>query len=152
MTIHTDSVPPLRTTSTPPPPRSRLTIAAGWALLAICVLHTVVFAANPFWGEWLAGPLRDTPLSADAATTFWALPASFVALGVMLSILIIDRGRRGDTFGLWLPLSMLGWAAVCLWIIGGPGGFALLVVPATLLIMARLIMARLTRRARRTRA
>lgn len=147
MTIHTDSVPTLRTTSTPPPPRSRLTIAAGWALLAICVLHTVVFAANPFWGEWLAGPLRGATLSPDATITFWALPASFVALGVMLSILIIDRGRRGDTIGLWLPLSLLGWAAGCLWIIGGPGGFALLVVPATLLIMARL-----TRRGLRSRA
>lgn len=57
------------------------TVAAGWTIVAICLLHTLVFSIHPYWGDWLAGPLRGSSVSIAEAAQFWALPGGFVVPG-----------------------------------------------------------------------
>lgn len=112
-------------------------MAAGWSLLAICVLHTVVFAPNPWWGEWLTGMFRSEPLPVEAMVVFWALPGSFVVPAGLLAAMIIGRGRRGWTAPAYVAPALVVWAALCIWIVG-PSGFLTVVVPATLMVIAQL--------------
>lgn len=111
-------------------------MAAGWSLLVICVLHTVVFAPNPWWGEWLTGMLRVEPLPVEAISLFWALPGGFVVPGGVLAAMIIGQGRRGRTAPAYVAPALVAWAALCIWIVG-PSGFITAVVPATLMVIAR---------------
>lgn len=115
----------------------RLTVSAAIALLTISALHTVVFALHPWWGPWMAGPFRTSQLPVDAAVQFWGLPGGFVVPGVLLALLILRTGRRGDTVPLYVPLALGIWALLCVWMVG-PSGFVLLLVPATLLLIASL--------------
>jgi len=115
----------------------RLTVSAAIALLTIAVLHTVAFAVHPWWGAWMAGPFRNTQLPLDAAVQFWGLPGGFVVPGVLLALLILRAGRRGDAVPLHIPLILGIWALVCIWMVG-PSGFLLLLIPATLLLIASL--------------
>jgi hypothetical protein len=115
----------------------RLTVSAAIALLVISALHTLVFALHPWWGQWLAGPFRTTQLPVDAAVQFWGLPGGFVVPGVLLALLILRVGRRGDTVPLYVALILGIWALVCIWIVG-PSGFVLLLIPAVLLLIASL--------------
>lgn len=133
---------PMNTTTDTPAlrtrPRSdRLTTAAGWSLLAICALHTLAFSLHPYWVDWLAGPLRTTEATLDEAAQFWGLPGGFVLPGILLAVLLIRLGRQGGrapaAFGPVLGL----WALACVWILG-PSGFLLVLVPAALLVLARL--------------
>lgn len=122
-----------------PHPRRRdlLTVAAGWATLAICLLHTLAFSVHPYWGDWLAGPLRSSSVTMAEAAQFWGLPGGFVVPGAILGLLIIRLGRRGQMLPAYVGWVLALWAAVCLWMIG-PSGFVFVLVPATLLIIAGL--------------
>lgn len=115
----------------------RLTMAAGWSLLAICALHTLAFSLHPYWAVWLAGPLRTTETTLDEAAQFWGLPGGFVLPGILLAVLLIRLGRQGGrapaAFGPVLGL----WALGCVWILG-PSGFLFVLGPAALLVLARL--------------
>ena len=115
----------------------RLTMAAGWSLLAICALHTLAFSLHPYWADWLAGPLRTTEATLDEAAQFWGLPGGFVLPGILLAVLLIRLGRQGGrapaAFGPVLGL----WALGCVWILG-PSGFLFVLGPAALLVLARL--------------
>ncbi|MDV3294719.1 MAG: DUF6463 family protein, partial [Brachybacterium paraconglomeratum] len=131
---------PMSTTTDTPALRirpDRLTMAAGWSLLAICALHTLAFSLHPYWVDWLAGPLRTTEATLDEAAQFWGLPGGFVLPGILLAVLLIRLGRQGGrapaAFGPVLGL----WALACVWILG-PSGFLLVLVPAALLVLARL--------------
>lgn len=117
-----------------PPRRDRLTMAGGWALLAICALHTAVFAVQPWWGVWLAGPFRTEEPPIEAFAQFWALPGSFVVIGALLALSLISTGRRGGTAPVYVPVALGLWAAFCVWIVG-PSGFVTLAVPVTLLLV-----------------
>lgn len=119
----------------------RLTVAAAIALLVISVLHTAAFAFHPWWGPWLTGPFRTEQLPMDAVVQFWGLPGGFVVPGVLLALLILHTGRRGQTVPIYVGIILGCWALTCVWIVG-PSGFLLLLVPAVLLLVAR-------RRARR---
>jgi hypothetical protein len=123
--------------TTPVTTTNRLTVAGGFALLAIALLHALVFLPNPWWSEWLAGPLRSEELPPDALTVFWALPGSFVVLGALYALSVIATGRRGRTLPLHAPIALAVWAALCVWIVG-PSGFLLLAVPVVLLGIASL--------------
>ena len=133
---------PMSTTTDTPAPRTRprpdrLTTAAGWSLLAICALHMLAFSLHPYWADWLAGPLRTTEATLDEAAQFWGLPGGFVLPGILLAVLLIRLGRQGGrapaAFGPVLGL----WALGCVWILG-PSGFLFVLVPAALLVLARL--------------
>jgi len=124
-------------TAHPAPTASRLTLAAGWSLLAICVLHTLAFAWHPYWGDWLAGPFRDTTAIADESIQFWGLPGGFVVPGVLLALQILERGRQGLRLPAYVGGVLAVWATACLWVVG-PSGFLFVLVPAGLLIAARL--------------
>ncbi|GAB2608563.1 hypothetical protein [Pseudactinotalea suaedae] len=118
-------------------PADRLTVVGGAALVAIAVLHTLVFIAQPWWAAWLAGPFRDEQLPVEAVAQFWALPGSFVVAGALLGLSIIGTGRRGAPAALHVPIAIGLWAALCIWIVG-PSGFVLLLAPAVLLLIASL--------------
>ncbi|MCS3844363.1 hypothetical protein [Microbacterium sp. AK031] len=115
----------------------RLTVSAAIALLTISALHTVVFALHPWWGAWMAGPFRTAQLPVEAAVQFWGLPGGFVVPGVLLALLVLRVGRRGDTVPLYIALTLGIWALVCIWMVG-PSGFVLLLVPVVLLLIAAL--------------
>src|SRR5690606_4332687 len=114
----TTEMPALRTRPRP----DRLTTAAGWSLLAICVLHMLAFSLHPYRADWLAGPLRTTEATLGEAAQFWGLPGGFVLPGILLAVLLIRLGRQGGrapaAFGPVLGL----WALGCVWILG-PSGF-----------------------------
>lgn len=116
-------------------PPDRLTMAGGWALLAIAVLHTVVLFAQPWWGLWLRGPFRAEELPAESFASFWALPGSFVVVMALLGLSILATGRRGAAAPLYVPIALGVWAAFCVWIVG-PSGFVLALVPVALLTIA----------------
>lgn len=116
---------------------NRLTVSGAIALLTISVLHTLVFTLHPWWGPWMAGPFRTAQLPTDAAVQFWALPGGFVVPGVLLALVILRAGRRGDTVPIHVPIVLGVWALLCVWMVG-PSGFLLLLVPATLLLIASL--------------
>lgn len=120
----------------PAPPRPRrLTIAAGWVTVAICLLHTLAFAGHPYWGAWIAGPLRTTEVTMAEAVSFWGLPGGFVVPGAILGLTIVGLGRRGQRMPRYAGWVLAGWAAACLWMIG-PSGFGFVLVPSALLIIA----------------
>jgi hypothetical protein len=113
----------------------RLTVAGGISLLVVCSLHTVVFALHPWWGAWMAGPFRTEQLPTDAAVQFWGLPGGFVVPGLLLALLILDKGRRGNPAPVYVGAVIGVWAFACVWMVG-PSGFMLLLVPAVLLFIA----------------
>lgn len=115
----------------------RLTMAGGWSLLAIAVLHTLVFIAQPWWGVWLAGPFRTEEPPVEAFAQFWALPGSFVVIGALFGLSLVTLGRRGAQAPLYVPIALALWAALCVWIVG-PSGFMLVTVPVVLLVLARI--------------
>ena len=134
----TPTAPATTPPTTPPTARpERLTILAGWLLLAICLLHTLVFAVHPYWADWLAGPLREGAFTADEAAQFWGLAGGFVVPGALLALLVVRTGREGRTLPPAVGPILALWAAACLWIVG-PSGFLLVLVPAALLITASL--------------
>lgn len=130
MTSQTPSVPAV-------PVTSGLTLAAGWSLLAICLLHTLVFSVHPYWDDWLAGPFGDSPAVADETIQFWGLPGGLVVPGGLLGLQILHQGRRGLRMPAYVGVVLAVWATACLWAVG-PSGFLLVLVPAGLLIVASL--------------
>ena len=114
---------------------NRLTTTAGWSLIAIAALHTLVFAFHPYWDDWFAGPMRTGTLPLDAVVQFWGLPGGFVVPGVLLGLLMVRLGRRGETLPTYAGVVLGVWAVACIWIVG-PSGFLLVLVPAVLLILA----------------
>lgn len=129
----TTETPALRTRPRP----DRLTTAAGWSLLAICALHTLAFSLPPRTGAtgW-PGPCARAPRPSTRRPSS-GLPGGFVLPGVLLALLLIRLGRQGGrapaAFGPVLGL----WALGCVWILG-PSGFLFVLVPAALLVLARL--------------
>lgn len=115
---------------------NRLTVAAAVSLLAISVLHTAAFAIHSWWLPWLMGPLRTAELPMEAVVSFWGLPGGFVVPGILLALLVWRAGRAGDTMPLYVGLVLGVWALVCVWIVG-PSGFVMLLIPAVLLVIAR---------------
>ncbi|MCH1881889.1 hypothetical protein [Agrococcus sp. ARC_14] len=125
---------------------SRLTVAAGVALLVIMALHSAVFAPHEWWDAWLAGPFRAGQPPLEATVLFWALPGGFVVPGALLGLLLVREGRRGGTMPLWVPIVLGAWAIGCVWIVG-PSGFLTLSVPVVLLLIAGARAARARRAA-----
>ncbi|MGW4502535.1 DUF6463 family protein [Micromonospora sp. NPDC004336] len=121
--------------------KKRLTVAAGWSLAAIGVLHAVVFLPHPHWGEWLSGGLRSGEGGDASLSVFWALPGSFVVPLVLLGLLVARLGRRGERAPAYVGWALGGWAAGCALLIG-PSGFLLGFVPAGLLIAEDLLARR----------
>jgi len=127
-------------TTAPLPPTSaalRLTRAAGATILVICLLHTLVLSVHPYWADWLAGPFRDSEVGADEAAQFWGLPGGFVAPGALLGLMVLREGRLGRTVPAVVGIVLALWASACFWVVG-PSGFLLVLVPAGMLIAARL--------------
>lgn len=156
MTTHELSSTPGPTASAdhPPVPRRsrRLTLAAGWSILVICLLHTLAFAFHPYWDDWLAGPLRQSTPTFEEAVQFWGLPGGFVVPGALLALMILREGHHGRALPTPIGWVLAVWAAACLWVVG-PSGFVLVLVPAVLLILAsrrRRISPRAPRRGKRT--
>ncbi|MGB2570986.1 hypothetical protein ACPFP2_21410 [Micromonospora citrea] len=110
-----------------------LTVSAGWSMATIGVLHTAVFLPHPYWGGWLAGGLRSGEGGDASLSVFWALPGSFVVPLVLLGLLVVRLGRRGERVPGYAGWALGGWAAGCVLLIG-PSGFLLGFVPAGLLI------------------
>lgn len=135
---HAASVPSTQSTADVPvrAPADRFTVAAGISLLVICVLHTAFFAVHPWWGEWLAGPFRITQPPVEASVQFWALPGGLVVPGMLLALLILGAGQRGETVPAYVGTTLALWAFACFWMVG-PSGFVMVLVPAVLLIIAR---------------
>lgn len=116
---------------------NRLVIIAGWAMVAIALLHTVAHIFHPFWRDWLTGGLWTGDANYESYSFFWALPGSFVVVLAVLGLLVRQMGRLGQT----VP-SYVGWA-LGLWVVGcialiGPSGFMLGILPSALLIVADL--------------
>lgn len=122
-------------------PGSALNRWAGYSMLFIAVAHTLVFAFNPFWSQWLSGGLRGGQAPADAYTTFWALPGGFVPVLVLLGILVVRMGRRGEPVPGYFGWVMLAWCGLCTYIVG-PSGFVSGIVPAALLIAGTVVAAK----------
>lgn len=127
----------------------RLTVWAGWSLVAIAILHTAAFVAHPFWSEWLSGNLWSGGGSDGSYTVFWALPGGFVATMVLLGLLVARLGRRGETLPAYVGWGLGGWVLMCVLLIG-PSGFVTGLVPAGLLIAESLLRRRGTDRHGRT--
>ncbi|GAA1115981.1 DUF6463 family protein [Nocardiopsis composta] len=125
----------------------RLTVGAGWSMVAIGVLHTLVFLPHPYWGEWLSGGLWSGGGSDESYSIFWALPGSFVAVLVLFGLMVARLGRRGELLPSYTGWAIAAWAAGCVLLIG-PSGFLTAFVPAGLLI-ADDLRARAGRRAER---
>ncbi|SCL71189.1 hypothetical protein GA0070606_5643 [Micromonospora citrea] len=121
--------------------KKRLTVAAGWSLATIGVLHAVVFLPHPHWDEWLSGGLRSGEGGDASLSVFWALPGSFVVPLVLLGLLVVRLGRRGERAPAYAGWALGGWAAGCALLIG-PSGFLLGLVPAGLLIAEDLLARR----------
>ena len=131
--MNTATRPDARTSAAGRP--DRLTLAAGWSLLAICALHTLAFSVHPYWADWLAGPFRTTAASLDEAAQFWGLPGGFVLPAALLSVLLLRLGREGRRAPAAFGPVFAAWALGCVWILG-PSGFLFVLVPAALMILA----------------
>jgi hypothetical protein len=116
----------------------RLTQGAGWSLVAIAVLHTLVFIGHPHWSSWLAGGLREGSPDPDSLATFWALPGGFAVVMVVLGLLLARMGRRGERVPGYVGWALGIWALACVWLIG-PSGFLLGLLPAGLLAAAAVL-------------
>lgn len=114
---------------------NRLTTAAGITILVIVALHTAFFAVHPWWGDWLAGPLRTHEPPMEASVQFWALPGGFVIPFALLGMLLIAWGRRGLPAPWYLGPALGLWALACVWTVG-PSGFLFVLAPAVLLVVS----------------
>ncbi|MBB4930182.1 hypothetical protein F4561_001002 [Lipingzhangella halophila] len=114
---------------------------AGWAMVAIGVVHTAVFLPHPYWADWLSGDLWAGGGAPEAVAVFWALPGSFVPVLVVLGLLVARAGRRGEALPGYTGWVLGAWALLCVLLIG-PSGFLLGLVPAALLIAANLVARR----------
>lgn len=118
-------------------PRNRLVIVAGWAMVAIAVLHTVAHLFHPYWSEWLTGGLWAGEAEYESYAFFWALPGSFVVVLAVLGLLVKQMGQRGQDVPSYVGWALAFWVVGCIALIG-PSGFMLGVLPSTLLIVADL--------------
>lgn len=107
---------------------------AGRAMVAIGVLHTLVFLPHPYWTDWLsASAWRGVELPDEAHIVFWALPGGFVPVLIILGLLTSRLGKRGETLPPYVGWVLFGWCVMGLWFVG-PSGFMFGLVPAGLLI------------------
>lgn len=118
-------------------PGSALNRWAGYTLVFIAAAHTAVFAVNPYWSDWLSGGLRGGEASDASYSVFWALPGGFVPVMVLLGLLIVRLGRRGEPVPGYFGWVIVAWCAFCTYLVG-PSGFVTGFVPAALLIAAHL--------------
>ncbi|WP_241484954.1 DUF6463 family protein [Nocardiopsis potens] len=123
----------------------RLTVGAGWSMVAIGALHTLFFLPHPYWAEWLSGGLWSGGGSDASYSVFWALPGGFTAVLVLFGLTVARLGRRGEALPAYTGWAIAAWAGGCVLLIG-PSGFLTGFVPAGLLI-AEDLRARAARRA-----
>ncbi|WP_239647232.1 MULTISPECIES: DUF6463 family protein [Nocardiopsis] len=116
---------------------ARLTVAGGWSMAAIALLHTLFFLPHPYWGEWFSGELWSHGTSTESMLGFWALPGGFVVPLAVLGLLVARTGRRGEAVPAYAGWAIGLWALGCAALVG-PSGFLLGLVPAGLLIGAGL--------------
>ncbi|MFC4150481.1 DUF6463 family protein [Micromonospora mangrovi] len=121
--------------------KKRLTVVAGWSMVAIGTLHAAVFLPQPYWGQWFAGGLRSGEGGDASLAMFWALPGGFVVPLVLCGLLVARLGRRGERAPGYAGWLLGGWVAGCVTLIG-PSGFLLGFVPAGLLIAEDLLARR----------
>jgi hypothetical protein len=116
---------------------NRLDATAGILLIAIAILHAV-FTMNAHWPAWIAGELRDGTASTDSFRAFWAQPGGFAVVVALLGLLILRSARRGERLPGYVGWGFLGWAGLCVALVGPASGFTLALVPPVLLIIAHL--------------
>lgn len=133
--MSTTAVPPTRRSS---PAALRTTLAAGWSLVAIAVLHTAFFAFDAPWGDWIDGELRGGEADAESVAVFWALPGGVVMPVLLFAALLIKTARSGRRVGAGFGLALAAWAGFCAWLVG-PSGFLTVFVPAGLLVLAAVL-------------
>jgi hypothetical protein len=129
----------------------RLTSLAGWSLIVIAVLHTLVFVPQAPWGDWVGGSLRTAEPDMESVAIFWALPGGFVVPGLLAGLLIIKAGRRREPLHVGIAAALFLWCSGCIWL-AGPSGFMFFYVTVGFLtaasIAARRASARIARPAR----
>lgn len=112
----------------------RLTVWAGRTMVAIGVLHSLVYLPNPYWGDWVSGSAwRGGELSDEAHIVFWALPGGFVPVLILFGLLVSRLGKRGEVLPAYVGWALGAWFVVGLWFLG-PSGFISGLIPAGLLI------------------
>ncbi|THV30008.1 hypothetical protein [Glycomyces paridis] len=117
---------------------ARLTVIAGWAVVAIGLLHIAAIAPSAAWADWFDGSLRVLGEDWESIATFWALPGGLAVPVILLGLLMIRFGRQRQAIGLWFPVALLAWVSFCVWLIG-PSGFMLVSVPVVLLVVAAVL-------------
>ncbi|HLU29380.1 MAG TPA: hypothetical protein VKZ65_13135 [Glycomyces sp.] len=115
------------------PAAARTTLLAGWSLMIIAALHTVVFFPQIPWGEWFGGGLRTDEPDMEWTALFWALPGGITVPGFLLGVFMVRFGRQGQRVGLGVALALAVWVLGCLWLVG-PSGFMFILAPVGLLI------------------
>ena len=113
----------------------RPTVFAAWFLIGIAVLHSVATAVHPYWGEWLSGSLRGSSVDSMSLAFFWTFPGSFVVPLVLLGLVLVRMGRRGEPAPRYVGWMLGLWCVGCLALVG-LSGFMFVLVPAAVLIIA----------------
>lgn len=115
---------------------------AGWLVFGICMLHIVFWSVVTWhsWGHWATGALwrNENPATLhdlDINFGFWALPGSFTAPLILLSLLIVRAAKQRIKLPDYLGWGLLAWIIACT-LLMLPSGFGLGIVPAVLLIAA----------------
>ncbi|MPZ79385.1 MAG: hypothetical protein GEV28_02910 [Actinophytocola sp.] len=134
-----DAVPPGRLSGRP----RTLTIWAGRLLTAVAAAHLAFFLATSteFVPDWLSGALwADIPLDApmpQAQAFFWQLVGSFAVPTALLGLLLSRFAREGRALPGYVTWTVAAWVTVCASTLE-PSGFPVGLVPAAMLVTARL--------------
>lgn len=120
-----------------------LTIWAGRLLTAVAAAHLVFFlvTSTEFVPDWLSGALwADLPLDEpmpQAQAFFWQLTGSFAVPTALLGLLLARFAREGRALPGYVTWTVAAWVTLCASILE-PSGFPVGLVPAVMLVVARL--------------
>ncbi|MFG2877545.1 DUF6463 family protein [Streptomyces sp. NPDC048337] len=135
---------PAHVDGAPGPDRARtLAVWAGRSTVAIGAVHIAFFTVKTWsrWGDWLGGGLHgpnaiEDPANAPSLADFWGLPGSFAVPLILLGLLVVRMARTGQEIPRHLGWALGAWVLAGGWILE-PSGFALGLVPVTLLLLAQ---------------
>ena len=121
-----------------------LTIWAGRLLAAIAAAHLVFFFATSvgFVPDWLSGALwADLPIGApmpQAQAFFWQLVGSFAVPTALLGLVLARLAGEGRALPGYVTWTIACWVLACALILE-PSGFPVTLLPAAMLVTARLM-------------